>query len=221
MQLIRQKYVFFHLIISEFIETNKKYFMRRIVNVMLVLIAVILGYWLYKSIQDPIEFQAEKEKRKDAVISVLKKIQTAQDMYRTIRGSYAGSFDTLSKVLMSSQITLEKLEADPSDPTNQDKFIRTIIKKPAKDSLFNILGGVVNLDSLRYIPYGEGKTFSIEADTIIQQSQKVYVVEVGTKYKDFMGEFASPRYKKYDAMYDPEKSLKFGDLNSANTSGNW
>lgn len=188
---------------------------------MLVLIAVILGYWLYKSIQDPIEFQAEKEKRKDAVISVLKKIQTAQDMYRTIRGSYAGSFDTLSKVLMSSQITLEKLEADPSDPTNQDKFIRTIIKKPAKDSLFNILGGVVNLDSLRYIPYGEGKTFSIEADTIIQQSQKVYVVEVGTKYKDFMGEFASPRYKKYDAMYDPEKSLKFGDLNSANTSGNW
>ena len=63
--------------------------MRRIVNVMLVLIAVILGYWLYKSIQDPIEFQAEKEKRKDAVISVLKKIQTAQDMYRTIRGSYA------------------------------------------------------------------------------------------------------------------------------------
>ncbi len=221
MQLIRQKYVFFHLIISEFIETNKKYFMRRIVNVMLVLIAVILGYWLYKSIQDPIEFQAEKEKRKDAVISVLKKIQTAQDMYRTIRGSYAGSFDTLSKVLMSSQITLEKLEADPSDPTNQDKFIRTIIKKPAKDSLFNLLGGVVNLDSLRYIPYGEGKTFSIEADTIIQQSQKVYVVEVGTKYKDFMGEFASPRYKKYDAMYDPEKSLKFGDLNSANTSGNW
>ncbi|MBK6363234.1 MAG: hypothetical protein IPN49_01845 [Saprospiraceae bacterium] len=195
--------------------------MRRIVNVMLVLIAVILGYWLYKSIQDPIEFQAEKEKRKDAVISVLKKIQTAQDMYRTIRGSYAGSFDTLSKVLMSSQITLEKLEADPSDPTNQDKFIRTIIKKPAKDSLFNLLGGVVNLDSLRYIPYGEGKTFSIEADTIIQQSQKVYVVEVGTKYKDFMGEFASPRYKKYDAMYDPEKSLKFGDLNSANTSGNW
>jgi type II secretory pathway pseudopilin PulG len=195
--------------------------MRRIVNVVLVLIALILGIWLFKSIQDPIEFQAEKEKRKEAVVSVLKKIQTAQDMYRNIVGSYAGSFDTLSKVLMTSEITLEKLEADPTDPTNQDKFIRTIIKKPAKDSLFHLLGGVINLDSLRYIPYGEGKTFSIEADTIVQQSQKVYVVEVGTKYKDFMGEFASPRYKKYDALYDPEKSLKFGDLNSANTSGNW
>jgi hypothetical protein len=195
--------------------------MRRIVNVVLVLIALIMGIWLFKSIQDPIEFQAEKEKRKEAVVSVLKKIQTAQDMYRNIVGSYAGSFDTLSKVLMTSQITLEKLEADPTDPTNQDKFIRTIIKKPAKDSLFNLLGGVINLDSLRYIPYGEGKTFSIEADTIVQQSQKVYVVEVGTKYKDFMGEFSSPRYKKYDALYDPEKSLKFGDLNSANTSGNW
>ncbi len=195
--------------------------MSKIINIGLVFLALFLGYWLYKSIQDPIAFQEEKGKRRDAVVEVLKKIQTSQELYRTIKGSYAGSFDTLTKVLMTADVTLEKLEADPTDPTNQDKFIRTIIKKPAKDSLFSLLGGVVNLDSLRFIPYGEGKTFTIEADTITQQNSKVYVVEVGTKYKDFMGEFASPKYKKYDALYDPEKALKFGDLNSASTAGNW
>jgi hypothetical protein len=195
--------------------------MSKIINLGLVFLALFLGYWLYKSIQDPIAFQEEKSKRKDAVVEVLKKIQTSQELYRAIKGSYAGSFDSLSKVLMTADVTLEKLEADPSDPANQDKFIRTIIKKPAKDSLFSLLGGVVNLDSLRFIPYGEGKTFTIEADTITQQNSKVYVVEVGTKYKDFMGEFASPKYKKYDALYDPEKALKFGDLNSASTAGNW
>ena len=195
--------------------------MRKVINIGLVLIAVFLGFWLYLTIQDPINFQAERDKRKDAVVDVLKKIQTAQELYRSIRGSYASSFDTLSKVLLNENVVLEKLESDPSDPTNQDKFIRTIIKKPAKDSLFHLLGGAINLDSLRYVPYGEGKMFSIEADTIVQQNSKVYVVEVGTKYKDFMGPFASPKFKKYDPLYDPEKMLKFGDLNSANTSGNW
>lgn len=195
--------------------------MRRIINVLLVLIAVFTGFWLYKTIQDPIAFQAEKAKRKDAVVEVLKKIQAAQELYRTIKGSYAGSFDSLNKVLMNENVILEKLEADPTDPSNQDKFIRTIIKKPAKDSLFQFFGGPVNIDSLRFVPYGEGKTFYIEADTIVQQNAKVYVVEVGTKYKDFMGQFASPKYKKYDALYDPEKAVKFGDMNSASTAGNW
>ncbi|MFZ1704802.1 MAG: hypothetical protein WAT79_10685 [Saprospiraceae bacterium] len=195
--------------------------MRRIINVVLVLIAVLLGFWLYKTIQDPIMFQTEKAKRKDAVVGVLQKIQTAQDLYRTMTGTYANNFDSLSSVIINGNVILEKLEADPNDPGNQDKFIRTVIKKSAKDSLFNLLGGPLNLDSLRYIPYGEGKMFSIEADTIIQQNSKVHVVEVGAKYKDFMGVFASPRYKKYDALYDPEKWLKFGDLNSASTAGNW
>lgn len=195
--------------------------MKRIINIFLVLVAVVLGLWLYKSIQDPIAFQEQKAKRKDAVVQVLKKIQAAQEMYRNIRGSYAASFDSLTKVISTESVVLEKLEADPTDPTNEDKFIRTIIKKPAKDSLFHLLGGPVNLDSLRFIPYGEGKQFTIEADTIIQQNAKVFVVEVGTKYKDFMGEFSSPRYKKYDALYDPEKRIKFGDMNSASTGGNW
>ena len=44
---------------------------------------------------------------------------------------------------------------------------------------------------------------------------------VGIRNFDFMGEFADPKYKKYDAYYDPEKALKFGDMNSPNTNGNW
>jgi len=195
--------------------------MRQIINVLLFFIAVLLGYWLYASIKEPIAFKAEKEKRKDAVVSVLKKIQTAQDIYRSVTGKYANNFDTLTSVIMTQNIALEKLEQDPSDPTNQDKFIRTIILKPAKDSLFTLFGGPVNLDSLRFIPFTEGKTFEIAADTIRQQNSLVQVVQVGTKYKEFMGEFANPKYKKYDAFYEPEKELKFGDMNSPNTNGNW
>ncbi|MFN8338092.1 MAG: hypothetical protein U0T36_03655 [Saprospiraceae bacterium] len=195
--------------------------MRKVINIALILITLVLTYWLYTSIKEPIAFHSERDKRKDAVIGSLKKIQIAQDVYRMVTGNFANNFDSLSSVLNNRQIEVAKLEADPSDPTNQDKFIKTVSYKSAKDSLFSLLGKSINIDSLRYIPYTDGKTYEIDADTLTHQGSLVNVVQVGTKYKEFMGEFANPSYKKYDKFYDPEKMIKFGDMNSPNTNGNW
>lgn len=195
--------------------------MRKVINLVLILITMLLAYWLYASIREPIAFHQERDKRKDAVIATLKKIQIAQDVYRLVTGKYASNFDTLASVINTGKIEVAKLEADPSDPTNQDKFIKTVTYTMAKDSLFSLLGKAFNVDSLRYIPYANGKAFDIDADTLTHQSSLVNVVQVGTRYKEFMGEFANPSFKKYDKFYDPEKLIKFGDMNSPNTNGNW
>lgn len=195
--------------------------MRKVINLALILITLVLTYWLYTSIKEPIAFHSERDKRKDAVIASLKNIQIAQDVYRMVTGNFANNFDSLSSVLKNREIEIAKLESDPSDPTNQDKFIKTVSYKSAKDSLFSMLGKQINIDSLRFIPYTDGKTFEIDADTLTHQGSLVNVVQVGTKYKEFMGEFANPSYKKYDKFYDPEKMIKFGDMNSPNTNGNW
>jgi type I restriction-modification system DNA methylase subunit len=195
--------------------------MRKVINLVLVLVTLVLAYWLYSSIREPIAFHEERDKRKEAVVAALKKIQTAQDVFRMATGQYAKNFDTLVSVINNGKIEVAKLEADPNDPTNQDKFVKTISYAMAKDTFFSMLGMSINLDSLRYIPYGNGKSFDIDADTLTHQSTLVNVVQVGTKYKEFMGEFASPTFKKYDKFYDPEKLLKFGDMNSPNTNGNW
>ena len=112
--------------------------MRKVINLVLILITLILTYWLYSSIREPIAFHAERDKRKDAVVAVLKKIQVAQDVYRMVTGKYAANFDSLSSVLKNGKIEVAKLEADPTDPTNQDKFVKTVSYTPAKDSLFSI-----------------------------------------------------------------------------------
>jgi hypothetical protein len=195
--------------------------MSKIINIVLVLISLVLGYWLYSSIKDPIEFNQELERRKFEVIAKLKKIQTAQDIYRAVTGKYAKSFDDLVNQIQNGNIEVVKLENDPTDPTNQDKFVKTISLVPAKDSIKSLLGDL-DLNSLKFVPFTEGKIqFSINADTLTHQNNLVNVVEVGTKYKDFMGEYGDPKYKKYDKFYDPEKMLKFGDMNSPNTNGNW
>lgn len=195
--------------------------MRKVINLVLALLTIFFAYWLFNTIKEPIEFASEKGKRSEAVISKLKAIQSAQDVYRMVTGKYAKSFDALRDTINNGKIALVKLTADPSDPTNQDKFVKSVSYKSAKDSLKSILTYEANLDSLRYIPYGDGKTFLIAADTLTYQSTLVNVVEVGTFWKDFMGIYGDPKYKKYDKFYDPEKPLKFGDMNSPSTNGNW
>ncbi len=194
--------------------------MTKVINIALILVTIVLTYWLYASIKEPIAFNSELEKRKLAVIAHLKKIQIAQDVFRMVSGKYANSFDTLSSVLENGKIEVIKLEADPSDPTNQDKFVKSVSFVAAKDTIKSLLGDI-NISDLRYIPFTDKKVFDIDADTLTHQNNLVNVVQVGTRYKDFMGVFADPKYKKYAKFYDPEKVLKFGDMNSPNTNGNW
>ena len=192
--------------------------MRLIINILLVL-GILLGiYLLYTSIQEPIAFNAEKAKRETAVIEKLSRIRQAQEMYRAITGHYAGNFDTLAYVLQNGKFMIIQAFGNPDDPTNTEKIRRDTLFKSAKDSI-NLLGW--NVDSLRYVPYGGGQFFNIQADTMTYQSTLVDVVEVGVARKVFMGKFGDKRFAKYDDGYDPEALVKFGNMFAPNTAGNW
>lgn len=192
--------------------------MRYVINIFLVLLIALLAYMLYSSIKEPIAFGEAKEYRKLKVVNKLEKIRTAQEIYRTITGEFASSFEQLRDTLTLDSIPFEKIIGDPDDPTNADKFQRFITYSPAIDSI-NAMG--INLDSLRFIPFSDGKSFDIAADTIEYQKTTVTVVEVGTKWKNFMGKYSDPKYGKYDSRYDPNKTIKFGDMFKPIISGNW
>ncbi len=192
--------------------------MKNVFKILVYLLAVLLGYMLYSSIKEPIKFQAAKEARKAGVVKQLEDIRTTQEIYRAITGKFSGDFDTLTSVLRNGQIPFLVLTADPEFPDDPEKIIRDTTYSSAMDSLVTM---GINLDSLRYVPFGEGKTFDIAADTLTYQSTLVNVVEVGTYYKDFMGKYADPKYGKYDQSYDPNKRIKFGDLTKPNISGSW
>ena len=193
--------------------------MKIVINLLLVAISVFLGYVLYRSIKDPIVFADEKFVREEAVSNRLRDIRTAQQIYRDISGGpYASSFDELITTLKTKPIPTISIFGDPDDP-NFDGVIRyDTVYKSAVDTL-EALG--VDLDSLRYIPYTDQMQFDIRADTTTYQQAKVNVVEVGTVYKNFMGPYAKPRFKRFDSSYDPEKRIKFGSLTQPTLSGNW
>ena len=191
--------------------------MRLIINIVLLLVIFGLAYLLVANIREPIQFKDFKEKRTEQVIEKLKSIRTAQEVYKSITGEFAGSFDTLEQVLRYEKIPVIKVYGDPDAPENPEVTYDTLYFS-AQDSL-SVLG--ITLDSLRYVPNSGGKVFNIAADTLTYQKTLVHVVEVGTPYKTFMGRFADPKYARYDNRYDPTARLKFGDMNAPNLSGNW
>jgi len=193
--------------------------MKTVINIVLIGLIALLAYMLYTSIKEPIAFGEAKAERKEAVVTKLKEIRKAQEMHRTITGKFAASFDSLVYVLKNDSIATVKLDVDPEDPTNTEKFKKVITYSPALDSIIAL--GVTDLDNLSAIPFTDNMTFDISSDTLTYQQTLVSVTEVGTKWKNFMGEYASPKYSKYDAKYEPEATIKFGDMNKPNLAGNW
>lgn len=191
--------------------------MKTVINLVIIAGIIGLAYLLYNSIQEPIAFKGEKEKREMAVVEQLKKIRQAQEIYRAVTGEFAGSFEALSDTIKNGQIPVLKVEGDPDDPTGGEFTVDTLYFSAAD----SVLAMGINVDSLRYVPYTDGASFNIAADTLTYQQTMVNVVEVGIARKVFMGKYADARFAKYDDSYDPNKVIKFGDLNSPNTAGNW
>lgn len=194
--------------------------MRIVINVLLSLAILALSYMTYASIKAPIKFKNELDSRERAVIQKLNHIRDAQEIYRDVSGgSFAHTWDTLKSVLRNDDLMFINIVGDPDDPDFDPRNLqRDTSYSPAIDTI-KAMG--INLDSIEYVPYGNGATFDIAADTLTYQSTLVNVVEVGTSYKEFMGEYADPAYAKYDKRYNPDKRIKFGDLTKPTTAGSW
>ena len=193
--------------------------MRLIINLLLLALVAFLIFLLVQSISEPIAFKAEKDKRENAVIDKLMQVRQAQEIYRSIHdGSFAGSWEDLKTTLKTGRIPYVSVIGDPDDPnfTGEITYDTTFVE--ARDSVRS-LGW--NVDSLQYIPYGGGKSFEIKADTLSYQKTLVNVVEVGTSRTAFMGKYGDAAFRRYDASYEPNSFIKFGDMNKPNLSGNW
>ena len=90
---------------------------RTIIQILLGVVIVALAYLLYNSIQKPVRFENEYNKRRDACAEKLKAIRALEDAYKVTYGTYTGSFDTLINRLMNedSMKTIVKV-------TNYDKI---------------------------------------------------------------------------------------------------
>ncbi len=193
--------------------------MKYIINLLILALIVFLAFMLYNSIKEPIAFGKELNKRQSTVVNKLQQIRSVQEIHREIKGEFAKSFEELVQVMKTDSIPSVSLEADPEDPTNPDKFIKVVTYSPAIDKIKEL---EINLDNLAFVPFTDNKVkFEMQADTVTYQSTIVPVMETMTRFKEFMGPFADPHYRKYEKSYDPDARIGFGSMSTPNLEGNW
>lgn len=192
--------------------------MRTLFSLLFLVLAGVLAFFLYKSIEEPIAFANVRSERDAAVSEKLEMIRDAQEVYRDITGVFAPRFDTLKQVLTEGQAMQIIVNGDPDDPNFTGEITYDTTYIPASQL---VAEREIVLDGIEKVPFGDGAVFDIEAKTIPYQSTTVPVVQVGVRKKVYMGEYADARFQQYDQSYEPNKPMKFGDLNKPTLTGSW
>jgi len=193
-----------------------------IIQVVLFIVIVVLGYMIYESIQEPLRFKKELERRELVVVNKLKDIRNAQLIYKKMKGSYAGNFDSLEKFLAVAEIPLVKMIPDPNDTTFTKTINDTIGYIKVEDTLFK--NKPYTLYELSIIPFSDGQEFEMAADTIDRGGVLVHVFQVLAPYEAFCKGMDKQRVINLIAkMEDTDRypGLKLGSLTEASTNGNW
>ena len=210
--------------------------MRKVIQVLFVLIIIILGYLIVESIMEPIRFNQEVEVRESATIDRLIDIRDAQKAYKDIYKKYTGSFDTLISFLDTTSFQVVKAIGDiPEEWLDEMGFekartkalaegiiSRDITQVPVLDSLF---GKGFNADSLQYVPYTEGVKFHMESGSILTSSNlTVQVIEAYVMYDDLLNGMDKQlvvNYKDERMKIVGFEGVKFGSMEEGTLTGNW
>ena len=210
--------------------------MRRVIQILFVLIIIVLGYLIVESIMEPIRFNQDVDQRENATKDRLIDIREAQKAYKDIHKKYTGSFDTLIAFLDTGSFEVVKAIGEIPEDWLEDMgfekarvkalkegvISRETTKVPVIDSLFGVGYAI---DSLRYVPYTEDVLFKMEAGEILTTSNlTVQVVEVSVLYDyllNGMDRQLIVNYKDERMKIVGFEGVKFGSLEEGTLTGNW
>ena len=223
--------------------------MKKAINVILGLCALVLLYLCYESIMQPIEFQKEMGVREAAVKARLLQIKNAEEQYRLQHeGEFCDTFSVLIDFIKTARLPhvhkvgelsdeqMEKglTEAKAAAIVNSgdaaaiaanglEGFRRDTTWSSMAES---IVGPDGNPDSLQYIPYGEGAVFELEKTIYVGRSGVVQnVMECRAPYAAYLQGLSEREiYNLTDAAEKQSRypGLKIGDLTTPNNNaGNW
>lgn len=193
-----------------------------LVKVILAIVIIVLGYFVFNSINTPLKFEQELSTRSDVVIAKLKDIRTAQTLFKALHKRYTTSFDTLIKFVKEGQIPEVKMVPDPKDTTNTRTISDTIGYVSIFDSIFSKKN--YKLEELSLIPFSNNEKFTIQAGKINKGGVDVSVFEVTAPLETYSnGMNKQLVINRVQEMKDKNKfpGLKVGSMFEASTDGNW
>lgn len=208
--------------------------MKLVIQLLLWVVIIFLGYLVFNSIYEPIQFNKVKDKRYAKVIENLKDIRSAQLAHQEITGTFAKDFDNLVRFIDTAEFVLtqrrdttvmdeEYRKAYGVDRLIDKVLIDTLGYASVKDSLFK----KDQYKKMMYVPIEgvEDKLIEMKAGTVLKNDNRIPVFEA--------------KVDKAVILYDQDKDLvlqekqivsvdevngpyiKVGSMEEVNTKGNW
>jgi hypothetical protein len=134
-----------------------------LILVVLPVLIIVLGFLIYKSIQQPVEFEKQRRIRETICIERLKDIRTLQVAYKSRYNKFTSDMDSLIDFYKNGTITIIRQigSFDDSVAVAQKRVFRDSIPIPVKDTLLKRAG--FSVDSLAYVPFSGGQKMLMKA----------------------------------------------------------
>lgn len=193
---------------------------RKIIQVVLLIVVDVLIYLIYKSVETPIRFAREKKMREQVIIEKMKQIRSIQELHNKLYNRYISTWDSIILFVQEGKVPMLRITARPGDTLLINPIIDTIGYVSVKDTLFGKQPNI-QIDKLRYIPFSDingekPDTFIVKTDRIKRNEIWVNVIEVSAPYKAFLKDFDLKRFN-----VNENEGLKFGSLTEPTVDGNW
>lgn len=209
--------------------------MKLVIQLVLWIVIIFLGYKLYSSVIGPVEFNKVKEARYREIISNLKDIRAAELAHQEVTGKFTGSFDSLVRFLDTAEFAIvERRDTSYADVAKnkafgltegyyiEDIIIDTLRFSSVKDSIY---GGTDRYKTMMNVPGVEGEQFKLQAGKYekngtfysVFQAEVDKAVVLRGENKDLIAQ--ERQVNSVDGVNGA--TIKVGAMDEINTSGNW
>jgi len=210
--------------------------MKLVIQIVLWIVIIFLGWKLWNSVMGPVEFNKIKEARYVKVIQNLKDIQAAELAHKEITGSFTGDWDSLVSFIDTAKFAItQRRDTSYADVAKNKAFgitdgyfieeslIDTLGFTPVKDSLY---GSTDRYKTMMNVPVeGVNAKFDLKAGKIVKNDATYSVFEAKISKKVVLGDLDKDliiqemQVQSVDGVNGPD--IKVGSLEEVNTSGNW
>ena len=210
--------------------------MKLVIQIVLWIVIVFLGWKLWNSVMGPVEFNKVKEARYVKVISNLKDIQAAELAHKEITGSFTGDWDSLVRFIDTAKFAItQRRDTSYADVAKNNAFgidegyfiekslIDTLGFTPVKDSLYK---GSDRYKTMMNVPIeGIDAKFDLKSGKIEKNDATYSVFEAKVSKNKVLGDLDKDllaqemQVQSVDGVNGPNISV--GSLEDVNTTGNW
>ena len=193
--------------------------------VVLPIIAIVIGYLIYTSIQEPVIFEKERRFREKIAIERLKDIRTLQVAYKSKHNKFTSNIDSLIDFYNNGQITVIKQvgSMDDSLAVAQKRVFRDSIRIAVRDTLLKREGFIV--DSIKYIPFSGKKEIEMKAIIGKVSGVDVPLFEANIPFEILLNDLNRQllvNLKSDRELLGKYPGLKVGSIEAPNNNaGNW